>query len=613
MAEEGRFGHLLSGDEADDAAEAEAAVAGLDPAAAAVAMQAARREPALAAKAAAYFERQARLVAIQTEHLHEQREVILANLKLKRLSERLRIGAQMLFGFAALLVVAYLLTMLHDAITSRAVIVEPFDAPPALVAGGQSGKVLASALLDQLVRMQAATRATATKRDLANSWSNDIKLEVPDTGLSFSDIERLLKARFGHDLHIGGDLLQTPGGFDLTVRGDGVLPRTFSGTAAALDELIRQAGEYVYGQTQPALFAVYLLQSGRDAEAIAFSKAAVLSAPAEERPYLYNAWAGALEESGGAPADALALERAALALKPDYWTAYANATRDADAIGDEEGAWRLGTAMERAAGGRPGAAAEAAYAPLDYLSENLLAARAAAIADADAHGGLGSKNGPANAIIAGLDADLHDPADAALRLDAADMSDPYTAAMAHYVRGREAEDDGDTAAALREMEAWEAANANPAVSGGVTSYHCFVAPAEEAAGHPARADAELAAGGHFVDCYRYRGDILDHRGQWAAARRAYAEAVAIAPDLPAGYYSWGLALARHGDLAGAIGKFELAHARGPHWADPLKAWGDVLAREGKWRAAMGKYDAALKDAPNWGALQQARDRAAGPR
>jgi hypothetical protein len=41
---------------------------------------------------------------------------------------------------------------------------------------------------------------------------------------------------------------------------------------------------------------------------------------------------------------------------------------------------------------------------------------------------------------------------------------------------------------------------------------------------------------------------------------------------PAGYYSWGLALARHGDLDGAKAKFTDANQRGPHWADPLKAW-----------------------------------------
>jgi hypothetical protein len=69
-------------------------------------------------------------------------------------------------------------------------------------------------------------------------------------------------------------------------------------------------------------------------------------------------------------------------------------------------------------------------------------------------------------------------------------------------------------------------------------YTYWIAPAEEAAGHPDKADAVLKAAGTFVDCYRFRADILDHRSDWAGAEKFYADAVALAPDLPAGYYSW---------------------------------------------------------------------------
>jgi tetratricopeptide (TPR) repeat protein len=159
------------------------------------------------------------------------------------------------------------------------------------------------------------------------------------------------------------------------------------------------------------------------------------------------------------------------------------------------------------------------------------------------------------------------------------------------------------------MEAFGVAYANPVVSSNYPGYPCWIAPAEEAAGRSDKADAALKAGGHFVDCARFRGDILDHRGDWQGAQHAYAEAVAIAPDLPAGYYSWGEALAKHGDLAGAVAKLAAAHARGPHWADPLKAWGDVLARRGDWKGALAKYDEALRYAPAWTLLHQARARA----
>jgi tetratricopeptide (TPR) repeat protein len=109
--------------------------------------------------------------------------------------------------------------------------------------------------------------------------------------------------------------------------------------------------------------------------------------------------------------------------------------------------------------------------------------------------------------------------------------------------------------------------------------------------------------------YRFRGDVLDLRGDWTGAQRWYGKAVELAPSIPSGYYSWGLALARHGDMVGAAAKFKDANLKGPHWADPLKAWGDVLAAQGKIKEALGKYDAALKYVPNWKPLKQAREAA----
>jgi tetratricopeptide (TPR) repeat protein len=86
--------------------------------------------------------------------------------------------------------------------------------------------------------------------------------------------------------------------------------------------------------------------------------------------------------------------------------------------------------------------------------------------------------------------------------------------------------------------------------------------------------------------------------------------VNLAPSIPSGYYSWGVALAKHGNLEGAAEKFKDANQKGPHWADPLKAWGDVLMEQGQGKKAIEKYDEALKYAPNWTALKNSRETAA---
>jgi hypothetical protein len=81
--------------------------------------------------------------------------------------------------------------------------------------------------------------------------------------------------------------------------------------------------------------------------------------------------------------------------------------------------------------------------------------------------------------------------------------------------------------------------------------------------------------------------------------------VKLAPSIPSGYYSWGLALAGHADLPGAAAKFKDANLKGPHWADPLKAWGDVLAKQDSFKEALAKYGQALKYVPNWKQLKEA--------
>jgi hypothetical protein len=57
---------------------------------------------------------------------------------------------------------------------------------------------------------------------LSGAWTSDIKLAVPQTGLSISEMPRLLRERFGHDVPIDGDIFETQQGeLALTVRGNG--------------------------------------------------------------------------------------------------------------------------------------------------------------------------------------------------------------------------------------------------------------------------------------------------------------------------------------------------------------------------------------------------------
>jgi tetratricopeptide (TPR) repeat protein len=57
-----------------------------------------------------------------------------------------------------------------------------------------------------------------------------------------------------------------------------------------------------------------------------------------------------------------------------------------------------------------------------------------------------------------------------------------------------------------------------------------------------------------------------------------------------------------GEFDGAIAKFESAHRKGPHFADPLEMWGEALIAQNRSDLALAKFEEAARYAPEWGRL-----------
>jgi tetratricopeptide (TPR) repeat protein len=623
----GLVGGILGDEDDKSEATASAALAAAEAFAAAVAAKISGNDPEVARKTVDFLSEQTQLLKVQKEHLKDEHALRLAHLRhqvraenVRLVGMRVRIGLHLCIALIVLGIAVGAVIMIRDAVESRSVVIDAFDIAPNVAAQVPSGKIAAAGLLDVLTQIQAATRSGAEHRSLASAWTNDIAIDVPETGISIGQLQRIMKARFGRDQHIDGDLAQSEtGGLALTVRGTGMLPKTFIGEARHLDKLLTLAGEYVYGQSQPGLFAAYLANNDRNDEAIRFSQTAYARADSSERPYVLNYWANAIAGKGaeGAMREALPLYREALRRKPDYWTAYNNIMYALNGLGDEEGLVRVSEQLVKAAGGRPGRAPEHEYQNYDRTVWDLPAERAEAIADMESHNGIGTRGsagGAENLQIAQYEAQMHDVEAATLRIHTTPVDANYApdVAQATFVRALLAEENNDPKAAAREWDAYVEAYANPSVRTNNPHTICFAAPSFEKTGQSAKTEAALNAVGTLtlVDCDRFRADILDLRGDWPSAQAWYAKAVTLAPSIPSGYYSWGVALARHGNLDDAAEKFKGANQKGPHWADPLKAWGDVLMEQGQGKKAIEKYDEALKYAPNWTALKNSRETAA---
>ena len=563
------------------------------------------------------LEKQGRMLDLQMEHLHEQRALNLRHLRFRRWRESLQIGVQVFLILTATVIGLGVAIILYDAFTSKSVVVNAFKAPPALAVRGFTGDVVASRVLDDLQKLQGATRSGEKGLNTRSAWASDIKIEVPETGVSIGEISRLLHERFGRDLHIDGDLIQTEaGGLELTVKGDGVPARAFVGTTGDFDKLATQAAEYIYGRSQPRQYATYLEDADRYADAIAFLPSAFDSAATQrERAVLANTWGNAYAGLNK-PAQAVEKFRLAMRLAPVkkiWWTAWSNLVSEMPAAQGEEAGWRESQAFLRAAAQAP----ERDRPQLRLLSFpaqvtwDLPLVLASNLAEAAQNGGAGASTSPVAPAIADTYALMHDAGLAASYMAASDPDAAATKAEAELLRAYAALDRGDPGAAVAPLEAFQQAwSADSALRDTYWDAPCYLGLAYGLAGRMAEAEAVFKRTGPWSRCYAFHGDVLAHAGDMVGAERVWAVGLKVAPDLPMIYLHRGVWELNRGDLKSAQVDLATASAKAPHLADPLKAWGALLAREGRWKDALAKYTAALNDAPAWAELRQARDAAA---
>ena len=523
---------------------------------------------------------------------------------------RQRIRDYVITALAALALLV-LGSFVWSAATSRAVVVEAFDTPPALVERGLTPQVMAGMMQDAIGAIQAANLRAAQKRNVDNAWTNDIKVQVPSVGISIGDIDRLLRARLGNETHIGGSVVRNlDGTVSLAVRATGVPPRTFTGSEASLPQLTSDAADYVYGRFEPVLFSSYLIAHRTPADTIAFTKEALPRAKPDERALITARWATALSIGNDIPG-AIRKYREAIAFDPYCWLAWGNYIGDAYAYEGEEGGVRLGRDLVRRIDEAPADKKPQAgdiqvlqnYQPLVQDWTGLLRDSAAARLAADGRNTLVSGDTLANDAVS--EALRHDGVAASRMLAIAEPSENRTAA-ALLSQGWLRLDTGDAAGAIVPLERFRAMWAgSEELRYAYEGQPCYLGLAYGLVGRRAEAQAVFDRIGRWTTCYTAAADVAATRDDARAADRAYARAVALAPSMPLAYQHWGLALMKRGELARAQAMFTKANEFGPNWADSVKSLGDLAARRSDWREAVALYDRALPLAPHWPALVQA--------
>jgi tetratricopeptide (TPR) repeat protein len=585
-----------------------------DPAAAAVALGAASRSAA-----DAYLAQQTELARLQTEDLRREDALRHWNLRLVNLSQVMKVAFEIAVAFIVLAIAAVVGGALWAAAHADGLVIEAFQVPPSLAEQGLSGQVIASRIQDKLSTLQAQTDSIRAPSSYQNNWGNDIKVEIPNTGISIGEFNRYLRAWLGRETHITGEVWRTADGVSVVARAGAEPGTVFTGKESELDALLQKAAEAAYEKTQPYRYAVYLGERGETARSLAVLQKLAANAPPPEQAWAYIDWGLTVFFQTPDWRKGRALAETARLRDPGNADVYntlsaldGNLDREEDQLGEAR------TAVRMFAEGR------ADFNPEQAKTSALVLAINAAELTGDFHAALALNaelaqrpdfegTAVAGAVDPIYDEDaLHD-ARAAAAVPArmgTNASFGVIQVLATKMQGAAAI--GDWRSVVRDHETLVAAIAKAGPED-VAGLHLFAERPAAAAyalalartGNVAGAEAAIAPTPSDCDaCLRARGDIAAAQRQWDRAAWWFARAVRQAPSIPLGYVEWGRMLLDRGDPAGAVEKFARAHEKGPHFADPLELWGEALMAQSRSDLALAKFDEAARYAPHWTRLHR---------
>ncbi|HEY5046584.1 MAG TPA: hypothetical protein VII49_01010, partial [Rhizomicrobium sp.] len=277
------------------------------------ALSAASRE-----KADAFLDEQIILARLQARELAHELALRHWSIRFSNLSAVMKVA----FEIATAVVMITIAVLIGGAIWSAArddgLVIQAFSVPPDLAARGMTGEVVAGRMLDRLAALQSQTDTLRAQSSYTNNWGDDIKVQIPDTGISIGEFNRYLHQWLGHQTRIAGDVVRVGNQLSVTARAGADAGQSFSGADADLDRLLQQAAEAVYARTQPYRYGVLLLEHDKLAQAQAvFSELSRKTGSPTERAWALVGLGNALISSNRISAAAEAA-RQSVVLKPDF-------------------------------------------------------------------------------------------------------------------------------------------------------------------------------------------------------------------------------------------------------------------------------------------------------
>jgi hypothetical protein len=254
------------------------------------------RQRIVADKRSSLLDHRLERVGLERQHIEAQNH----HLHLQHIHDKLRLVLDAGLACLGVALALLLIWAVWTASQSKSVVVEAFTVPPSFEAQGLSGAVVAAQFLDRLQEIQrrGAIDPTAATH-IEDAWTREIRVELPETGISLGEIQKFLRSWLGHDVLISGAVVED--GDDalvLTVRGNGVPAQRVAGKASELDMMVASAAERALGAARPVELLAYLESTSRHAEAAELAGPMLALSTPSEAPQILNMWGNALTGLG---------------------------------------------------------------------------------------------------------------------------------------------------------------------------------------------------------------------------------------------------------------------------------------------------------------------------
>ena len=517
-------------------------------------------------------------------------------------SERAGFVLKVFTGIAGLAAALVLASMVWTARQSEGLVIKSFSMPPELAARGITGETAASGVTDELARMALEARSPERQRNVAADWGQNISIEIPNTGVSVSQVEQWLREKLGRQTRVTGEITRDEGGLYRLDARIGSYPLVDPAPAADVRLLVTKSAEAIFAREQPRSWFFYLMRYSRYEEALAFAQArAAVARTDAEVSRAYNQQSAVLKRLQRFPEAEALLTKAVSVAHPQ-----ASALTDYAYLQCDKGLLEVcyrtlqratAVAMSDRSLSDEGRAARLASNRTQlarHLQDWPEARAQTRLLDTSRWAGfLGGGN--FTGVYAFAEIGLHELGDAERRIAAYRANKPDGAGLERPL-----------ARVAMEREDWATALAY--VRATTPGPYPLAEAAQEtmvlaSLGRVAEAQAVIAPTPlNCAPCVVARAAVAEAAGDRRTADHWFGEAARIMPSLPEAPMRWGRALLARGDGPRALAQFQVAMKRSPKAHDAIEGAGEALLMMGNPKEAAAMFARAAVQTPRWGRL-----------